>query len=266
MQEKLYLGVRNNATGDYYVVACSLPVQIGKQHDVKNQVLLDPRYRTISRIHGMIERTQRGYVYTDSSANGSRVGGLVVRDSRVALAQNFLIEIENYTITRVEMEPFVILTTTAELTVLQRLELLPGRGVGVGDARAIGVANSQRKAGVDPAVGRHEILDLNRWTEWDLPMLGRFELSDHQVIWVGTDGAVATVRKNKSQMPGKRSPLASLDVVEVDGTRFELLSPNERRIVCGYDRCHLLNPPPLEANCRFCGHHLANSGGFSRIL
>ena len=79
MQEKLYLGVRNNATGDYYVVACSLPVQIGKQHDVKNQVLLDPRYRTISRIHGMIERTQRGYVYTDSSANGSRVGGLVVR-------------------------------------------------------------------------------------------------------------------------------------------------------------------------------------------
>ena len=57
-----------------------------------------------------------------------------------------------------------------------------------------------------------------------------------------------------------------LDVIEIDNRRFEVLHPGEHRIVCGFDHCHLLNPPPLEANCRFCGRHLANAGGFSRIL
>ena len=72
--------------------------------------------------------------------------------------------------------------------------------------------------------------------------------------------------KNKSPITQARTPLVALDVIEVDGTRLEILTRHESRIVCGNGRCNLLNPPPLEANCRFCGHHLANSGGFSRIL
>ena len=86
------------------------------------------------------------------------------------------------------------------------------------------------------------------------------------MVWVGNDDTRAKVTKNKSPVTQARTPLVSLDVIEIDGTRLEVLHPHENRIVCGYDRCHLLNPPPLEANCRFCGHHLANSGGFSRIL
>lgn len=266
MQDKLYLGIKNHATGDYFVAACTLPAQIGKQHDVKNQVLLDPKYRTISRIHGMIERTSRGYVYTDSSANGSRVGGLVVRDSRVALSPNFQIEIENYTISRVEVQPVIVLMTGPDLVELQTLELLPGRGVGVGEVRAIQAKAPKRVSALGDRPARHEILDLNRWTEWDLPMVGRLEIVDQQVVWVANDDSRATVKKNKSPVTQARTPLVSLDVIEIDGTRIEILHHHENRIVCGYDRCHLLNPPPLEANCRFCGHHLANSGGFSRIL
>ena len=164
MQEKLYLGVKNHATGDYFVAACSLPAQIGKQHDVNNQVLLDPKYRTISRIHGMIERTTRGFVYTDSSANGSRVGGLVVRDSRVALSSSFQIEIENYTISRVETHPFVVLSTNAELKELQSLELLPGRGFGlsvqvVSDPITAGNRVSTGSFGWDGAYGTHFWVD-----------------------------------------------------------------------------------------------------------
>ncbi len=270
MQEKLYLGVKNHASGDYFVTACSLPAQIGKQHDVNNQVLLDPKYRTISRIHGMIERTTRGFVYTDSSANGSRVGGLVVRDSRVSLSTAFQIEIENYTISRVEVRPFIILSTNSKLTQLQTLELLPGRGLGVGDVRALNKKNPHRVSAVDAKEAAHELLDLNRWTEWDMPLIGRLELVEQQPIWVSdldaSQPSGASVRRNKGPLTQARTPLTALDVIEIDGTRIEILTHHESRIVCGYDRCHLLNQPPLEANCRFCGHHLANSGGFSRLL
>ncbi len=271
MQEKVYLGIKNHDTGDYYVTACTLPAQIGRQHDMRNQVLLDPQYRTISRIHGMIERTSRGFVYTDSSTSGSRVGGLVVRDSRVALAPTFHIDIENYTISRVDMTPFVIYATTDKLVEVEALEVLPGRGVGIATLDEVAEARKRyptRKASANIAKATLELIDLNRWTEWDIKTIGRFEATDGNPVWVSGGGTRPTVRRNKSPIPPdqERTPLSALDVLEISGMRFEVLHVHERGVVCGYDRCNLLNPPPLEANCRFCGRHLANAGGFSRIL
>ncbi|MGE0698151.1 MAG: FHA domain-containing protein [Hyphomicrobiaceae bacterium] len=269
MDEKIYLGVRNHDTGDYYVAACTFPVQIGRQHDMRNQVLLDPKYRTISRVHGTIEQTSRGFVYTDSSTSGSRVGGLVVRGSRVALSPGFTIDIENYTITKVEQAPFVILATTATLLETQRFEVMPGRGVGVAESAAIRRRYPDRQPAVDLPGVALEMLDLNRWTNWEIATVGRFEFSDANPVWVTTGRPSLQVNRNKAPIPAgqERTPLAVLDVVEVGTMRFEVLHPHEARgIVCGYERCHLLNPPPLEANCRFCGRHLANAGGFSRIL
>ncbi len=254
MQDKIYLGVRNHTTGDYYVAACVLPVQIGRDKNANNQILLDWRYPTISRVHGTIEKSSRGLVYRDQSANGSRVGGLVVRDSQVGLSPQFQIEIENYTISRVEVEPYVIIGTDADLVVQQSIELLPGRGVGVASH------------GAQRGEPLFHLLDLNRWIEGEMPQVGKFEVIDHQPVWVMASDASAKVLRNKSPIVQARTPLTSLDVLEIDGWRFELLLPHDSRIVCGYERCHLLNPPPLEANCRFCGRHLANSGGFSRIL
>jgi hypothetical protein len=268
MQEKVYLGVRNHDTGDYFVAACSLPAQIGRQHDMHNQVLLDPKYRTISRIHGMIERTPRGFVYTDSSTSGSRIGGLVVRDSRVALSPSFQIEIENYTINRVDITPFIVVATTSALEALQTSEILPGRGVGIATWSAIHARHPARKPAVDGAGAELELIDLNRWTEWEIQAIGHFAASDDRPAWIGTGEPTTPILRNKSPLPKgqQRIPLSALDVLEIAGMRFEVLHPHEPRVVCGYDRCHLLNPPPLEANCRFCGRHLANAGGFSRIL
>lgn len=268
MHDKIYLGIKNHDTGDYYVTACTLPAQIGRQHDMRNQVLLDPRYRTISRIHGMIEKTSRGFVYTDSSTSGSRVGGLVVRDSRVALSPNFEIEIENYTVSRVEITPFVVLSTTAKLDEVQKVELLPGRGTGVAELNAISHRYPDRKSPVQVPGATLALLDLNRWTNWEIETVGRFELTDNHPVWVMSERLRVGVRRNKSVLPKtqERTQLAALDVIEVGPMRFEVLHPHEPRVVCGYERCHLLNPPPLEANCRFCGRHLANAGGFSRIL
>lgn len=249
MQEKIYLSVKDHETGEHYVTACTLPAQIGRQHDVNNQVLLGWQYKRVSRIHGMIERTPRSFVFTDSSANGSRVGGLVVRDSRVSLSPMFHLEIENYTLSRVEADPFTVLSTDDRLIERQRLDVLPGRGIGVTDTGH----------GMD-------MLDMNRWTEQERPVIGRFEVVDGNHYWVAVGAAGVKVTRNKAAITQERTPLVSLDVIEVDGTRFELLHPHEQRIVCGYDHCHLLNPPPLEANCRHCGRHLANAGGFSRVL
>jgi len=268
MHDRIYLGIKNHDTGDYYVAACTLPAQIGRQHDMRNQVLLDPRYRTISRIHGMIERTSRGFVYTDSSTSGSRIGGLVVRDSRVALPANFEIEIENYTVSRVEITPFVILSTNANLDEVQRIEVLPGRGVGIAEINAITQRYPDRSPTVQAPGANLELLDLDRWTNWEIENVGHFELTDNHPVWVMPKRSRMIVRRNKAVVSEKqeRTQLAGLDVIEIGPMRFEVLHPHEPRVICGYERCHLLNPPPLEANCRFCGRHLANAGGFSRIL
>jgi hypothetical protein len=249
MQEKIYLGVKDQQSGDYYVAACTLPAQIGRQHDVNNQVLLTDDTKRISRIHGMIERTSRGFVYTDSSRNGSRVGGLVVRDSRVALSPVFQIEIENYLISRVDMMPFIVLSTDDRLNERQRLEVLPGRGIGVTDTGR----------GLD-------LIDLNRWTEWDKPTIGRFEVIEQRPYWIVTGDGGYHILRNKTPITQERTPLESLDVIKINGMRFEILHPHEQRVVCGFKECHLLNPPPLEANCKHCGRHLGNTGGFSRVL
>jgi hypothetical protein len=193
---------------------------------------------------------------------------LVVRDSRVALPPNFEIAIENYTVSRVDVTSFVILSTTAKLDEVQRCEVLPGAGIGVAEIEAILRRYPDRRPAVPKPGVTLELLDLNRWTDWEIDTIGRFELGDTHPVWVGSDRARVTVRRNKSPLPKaqERTLLAALDVIELGPMRFEVLHPHEARVVCGYERCHLLNPPPLEANCRFCGRHLANAGGFSRIL
>lgn len=248
MQEKLYLAVTNKRTGDHYVTACTLPAQIGRQHESNNQVLLDCMDKKISRVHGIIKLTDRGYAYSDSSARGSRVGGLEVRDKSVPLNDHFQIEIENFVISPVEVTPIIIVHTDDRLAMLQQVELLPGRGVGVSASRSAA------------------LIDLNRWTEWGKPVHGYFEIVDDRPAWVQPPGSKAKASRNKSPVTHQRTLLESLDVIEIPGHRFELLHPHEGRIVCGNQACHLLNPPPLAGNCRYCGRDLAGTGGFSRVL
>jgi hypothetical protein len=248
MLEKIYLGVKDHDTGEYYVAACTLPVQIGRKDGVNNQLLLGYDKKPVSRIHGMIERTARGFVYRDSSSNGSRVAGQFLKDSRVALSPVFQIEVGNYTISRIDLQPFMVLATDDRLIERQRLEILPGRGIGV-----------------TPAGSGYDLVDLNRWTEWDKPVIGHFEAAEQRPVWVATNTALP-MRRNKSPVTQERTQLEALDVITVGSMRFEILHPHEPRIVCGGDDCHLLNRPPLEANCRHCGRHLGNTGGFSRVL
>ena len=146
MADNIHLGVRNRSTGESYVTACTLPVLIGRRAGADIQIMLDGSNKRISREHGIIELGRGGLLYRDQSGNGSQVDGREVRGSRVALQAGFQLQIDGYTITEVKGGSLVVLSTDFRLNELQRLELLPGRG--------IGVTASGRRA---------DLIDLNRW-------------------------------------------------------------------------------------------------------
>ena len=112
MKDKIYLGVLDERTTTYYVAVCHLPTQIGKLATEENQILLDPVYDQVSRVHGLIESLPgRGFVYLDKSSNGTRVGELVLRNARTALTPGFELQIANYRISHVQQDPLTILHT-----------------------------------------------------------------------------------------------------------------------------------------------------------
>ena len=248
MADNIHLGVRNRSTGESYVTACILPVLIGRRAGADIQVMLDGGNKRISREHGIIELGRGGLLYRDQSGNGSQVDGREVRGSRVALQAGFQLQIDSYTITEVKGGSLVVLSTDLRLNEMQRLELLPGRG--------IGVAASGRRA---------DLIDLNRWDTWDRAIVGRFELAQTVPVFEQSDGG-QPVTRNNARLTLDRTRLSPLDVLKTGETRIELFHFHTRHIVCGFDRCQLLNPPPLAANCRHCGHDLANAGSQSRFL
>ena len=255
MNEKIYLGVLDDNNKAYYVVACTLPVQIGKLHTDENQVLLDPIYDGVSRVHGVIESVPgRGMFYLDRSSNGTRVGELVLRNARTALAPGFELRIANYVITHLQQKPLVIIHTDRKLAILGRHELLPGRGLGIKhDAEGCRLA------------------DLNRWTEWREPAIARIELQAKQPALMlaetrNTSAAQVGLLVNKSPVRTGGRDLHATDVVETDNDRFEVLQPGHHHVICGNSVCQLVNPPGFEANCKWCGFYLASTGGTTRTV
>lgn len=264
MNEKIYLGVLEDNSKTYYVVACTLPAQIGKLHTEENQILLDPLYDRVSRVHGVIEsHAGRGFFYLDRSSNGTRVGELVLRNARTALSVGFELRIENYVITHLQQKPMVVIHTDRNLVVQSHHELLPGRGLGIKhDSEGCRLAN------------------MNRWTEWREPAIARIELQGKQpyLTVVGADGrpgaaasdfgtgAKVMLSINKSPVRAGSRELHATDVVEIANERFEVLAPGHSHVICGNAACHLVNPPGYEANCRWCGFYLGGTGGSTRIV
>ena len=252
MHNHIYLEIFDDTAKTTYVVSCKLPVQIGKQAIDDNQVLLDPVYDRISRVHGAIEHVAgRGYFYLDRSTNGSRVGGLLLRNARQSLAPGFEIQIENYRLRKVQQPtPLVLAHTNALLAALGQRELLPGRGIGVKhDAEGC------------------RLCDLNRWTEWHEPTMVSIEIRAGGARLVVADKRKAQrVQINKFEVKEATRDLKAGDVLEIDRERFVLLTPDEKHIVCGNAACHLINPYHFEANCKWCGFHLGATGGGSFVI
>lgn len=247
MTGRLLIEIEDRLLGEAFVVACTPPVRIGKQNGVGNAILLDKSHETISRSHGVIDMLQGRLSYTDVSSNGSRVDGKHVLRSSVTLSDPFTIEIGPCLLRPARIAPYVLVATNDKLAEIGRAELLPGRGLAIIDA------------GLQIAFG-----DLNRWSQRQSTPALQVILSDGAPQAM-LDGRLAVTR-NRARLPEGVSALAGGDVLGIGDKRIEILAPGESYSLCSNSACHLLNAHAAEANCRWCGYHLAASGAVSRVI
>lgn len=250
MGKRIHIEVFDSLTNDRFVKAGALPFQIGKQHEVGNAILLDPKHTKISRIHGVVEDVGGALVYRDKSSNGTRMNGRLLSREACPFVQGDVLKIENYVLQIVHLTPIVIFQTTQSLRNLGSRELLPGQGIAI--------------RGKFSELSLH---DLDDWTERHRDNLARICLSGPSILfhmvqsWSG-----APLIVNKSPRAEIEIALNLFDVFEFHGNRFEILKLGEAKIVCGSPGCNLLNPLSYEDNCRWCGRHLTASGGHTRII
>jgi hypothetical protein len=250
MHNTIFIGVLDRTTNEYYVAACKPPVLIGRGDDLGNQILTDPKYSTVSRLHGVIEQASYGFTYTDRSKRGSRVGGLLLRGSRSALGNGVEIQIENYTLSIVEASPLIVVHTDPALLELNRALLLPGRGLGI------------KRGGTGLTLA-----DLNRWTEWGDVMLAHLEMAGEGASLVLERPELqASSKINKAPLQSTKVAFRGGDVIEIDRQRFEIHEPGANQLVCSNAACNLINPFQHEANCRWCGWHLGSTAPVSRYV
>lgn len=248
MTGKLFIEVVDRSLGETFVVACTPPVRIGKQSGIGNAILLDRSHETVSRSHGVIEMHNGRYAYTDVSSNGSRIDGAPILRGRVSLSDMFSIEIGPCLLRPVHTHPFVLVVTDLRLNEIGRAELLPGRGLAIVEAS-----------------GKVAFADLNRWSQRQSAAALRLSLS-HGAPQIMLDSGQIEVTLNRGRLPAGASPLSRGDVLGIGDKRIEILKPGENYSLCNNSACNLLNPNNAEANCRWCGYHLAASGAVSRVI
>ncbi len=249
MSKRIFIEVKDNLTKERFVSACNLPVQIGKKPNVGNTILLDAKYRTISRIHGFIKEDTKGFVYYDQSANGSYVNEHFVHNQKVRFDKDDLLKIENYHIRLIKADPLTIFQTDQRLSKISEKHLLPGKGFAI------------RQDG-----DKIQLVDLNLYSGDDRRDIVRLYMRDDKIHCEVNPSYKSEIILNKSPQSKGKIVLNPFDVLEIDKFRFEILRPGEPKLVCGNTTCHLLNPLSYEENCRWCGRHLTAAGGQTRII
>lgn len=246
MGDHIQVEVIDRLTGERRVESCELPLEIGKKPEAPNRILLDAKYRTISRIHGRLEQRGPQLVYTDCSSNGTMIAGALLKGQDLLLTGGETLQIENYVLRFVQATPLLIKHTRSDLIARAELQLLPGRSLLL------------RKANV--AI---EFVDGEQEGQG---AVGRIRYDGGAVFLDLLDPSlVEAVVVNNAPVPNAHVEAQPFDVIAIGGERLELLQPDHEKIVCGNPECHLLNDLPFEENCKWCGYYLAASGSFTRV-
>jgi FHA domain len=246
MGDHIEVEVIDQLTGERRVESCELPLEIGKKPEAPNRILLDSKYRTISRIHGRLEQRGPQLVYTDCSSNGTRIGGDLLKGQDRPLTGSEALQIENYTLRLIQATPLLIKHTSANLIARAELSLVPGRSLLV------------RKSN-----GTIELVDGEQDEQG---AAGRIRYDGGVIILDLLDPSLLDALKvNNAPVPSGHVEAQPFDVIAIGGERLELLQPDHDKIVCGNPECHLLNDLPFEENCKWCGYYLAASGSFTRV-
>jgi hypothetical protein len=246
MGDTIQVEVIDRLTGERRVEQCRLPLEIGKNPDAENAILLDPKYRTVSRVHGRLEQRGSSLIYVDCSSNGTTVAGRLIKGQDLPLQGGETLQIENYELRLLDANPLQIKHTGPNLLPRTELSLVPGQSLLV-IRTDTGIELAEAPGEPEAAIARLTY-DGSRIT---------LELNDPALIDAITvnNGPVSNV--NVEARP--------FDVISIKGDRIELLQPNHEKIVCGNPECHLLNDLPFEENCTWCGYYLAASGSFTRV-
>lgn len=246
MGDTIQVEVIDRLTGERRVEQCRLPLEIGKKPDAENAILLDPKYRTVSRIHGRLEQRGSGLVYVDCSSNGTTVAGELVKGQDRPLSGGETLQIENYELRLLDITPLQVKHTGPNLLPRKELSLAPGRTVLV----------KATDAGLELVEGPEEMEGA----------AGRLSYDGSRITLELLDPAlVDAVTVNNGPVTSVYVEARPFDVIGIKGERLELLQPNHDKIVCGNPECHLLNDLPFEENCVWCGYYLAASGSFTRV-
>lgn len=247
MGDRVQVEVIDRLTGERRVENCPLPLEIGKKPQAQNHIQLDPRYTTVSRIHGRLEQRGPDLVYVDCSSNGTIVGGKHLKGTEVALTGDEVIQIENYELRLIKAVQLLVKHTGPNLRPRSEFSLEPGE--------SLLIRNTDSSIALMEPVG----------PETD-GVAARLSFDGAAIILEIDDPALAAeVKRNNSPITGTRVEARVFDVLSIRGDRLELLQPNHQKIVCGNPECHLLNDLPYEENCVWCGYYLAASGSFTRV-
>jgi hypothetical protein len=246
MGDTIQIEVLDRLTGERRVEQCRLPLEIGKKPEAEHAILLDPKYQTISRIHGRLERRGATVVYMDCSSNGTRVAGQLLKGGDVVLEGGETLQIENYELRLLDTVVLQIKHTGPNLLSRKELSLEPGQSLLV----------KRADTGIELAEGADAGGDA----------IGRLTYDGSGITLELRDPAlVGAVTVNNGPVRNVRVEARPFDVIGIMGDRLELLQPDHQKIVCGNPECHLLNDLPFEENCTWCGYYLAASGSFTRV-
>lgn len=250
MSDLIGLEIRDRKTGSSRVEMVQLPVDFGKSPSGPNVVKFPSDRETISRQHGRLHRGAEGFVYADTSSNGSSVAGERIKDAAKPVRVGDVIGIEDFEIRIVPTNDMVLKLTDDALAPIDELMMMPGSVCALERAGETWSLKSGADGSQD-GVPSQPVLKLS------------FDGGRLTVEAGGGDAPSKILINNRAvSLPAK---VSSGDVVAIEGKRLEVLSRGQEKIVCGNPECRLLNDLPFEENCIWCGFYLAASGSFTRV-
>lgn len=241
-----------------------LPVSFGRMAQSSVRLGHAPPDKTISRVHAQIDAGKGKLQLTDTSANGTRYRGQLMRNGEsVALSDDDTFEIREYVIKvkRAKHDPSI--RTTLEARVFVRG--LPGDApLPIGEMMVLCV-KTQKGIRFDqaPTTGDLNVQDIavRYRLQGDQFFAALYSIRDIAYLEIGDEPPVKITR-NKAEVT-ERVVLKPHDVVQIGDIRIDLHAPGEKSLMCPNPSCQLLNPYDPTVNCRFCGFHLA--GGHTRL-
>ncbi len=256
-----------------------LPVKIGRGGGEPVQVKLPENNASISRFHAQLSIENGRLMVEDRSSNGTvHAGQRLNKGQKAVLADVDSFDIVGFRIAvhrqqpaappapkpAAPARPLPNIETLFDATILDRANRIVER-VPIGPLTAICIrrGNSLRFEAVPTEPDAEALLARYRQDGKD-PVYAITVFGHGAQLVLGSPQAAAVLSLNRITSPAQQRDLRPLDVIEIEGTRVELLIAGKKAIRCVNARCGLLNEHFPDVTCRWCGFRLTE--GTTRLV